>query len=345
VYIRFGNRGRGTSVSGGVKSWVALVVWVVLGVGASPRQPVGVHDRIGAHIAAQETAWLALRRDLHRHPELSGEEVRTARVVAEALRRAGLDVQTGIGGHGVVGMLTGGRPGPLVAYRADMDAVRSSDPDPVEFRSAVPGVRHICGHDVHVTIGLALASALASVKADLPGRVMFIFQPAEERATGARAMLDAGLFARDRPAAIFGLHVAPFDAGMLSSTAGLMMHPNHVAPGVTNDAGLFAQARADVIARVGPAAWFDLKEPPPGFSEDFGAFQAQVPGVFFFLGAGNTAAGVQAMPHSPSFVVDEAAIGFGVRAMAAAVVGRLVRTDASGAPASPSRVRPLPLWP
>jgi metal-dependent amidase/aminoacylase/carboxypeptidase family protein len=224
-------------------------------------------------------------------------------------------------------MLNGGRPGPLVAYRADMDAVRSTAPDPVAFQSLRPGIRHICGHDVHVTIGLALASALARVEADLPGRVMFIFQPSEENATGARAMLSAGLFTNARPDAIFGVHSAPFDAGRLSSKTGLMMHPNRIAPGVTNHDGLFASAKADVVAVVGASAFFDLDAPPPGFSEDFGAFQAEVPGVFFFLGVGNAAKGIAAMPHSPNFVVDESAIPFGVKAMAAAVVGRLARKD------------------
>jgi metal-dependent amidase/aminoacylase/carboxypeptidase family protein len=254
---------------------------------------------------------------------LSGQEVRTAKVVADRLRTLGLEVRTGIGGHGVVGILTGGRPGPLVAYRADMDAVRSAAPDPVAFPSLEPGIRHICGHDVHVTIGLALASALAQVKADLPGRVMFIFQPAEERATGARAMLNDGLFAAGKPDAIFGLHSAPFDAGLVSSKAGLMMHPNRIAPGVTNHDELFAAAKADVVASVGAPAFFDLQAPPEGFSEDFGAFQAEIPGVFFFLGVGNAAKGIAAMPHSPNFVVEESAIPFGVKAMAAAVIGRL----------------------
>lgn len=284
-----------------------------------------VHKRIAAHLDATAAEWVAVRRDLHQHPELSGQEVRTSKVVADRLRKLGLDVRTGIGGHGVVGVLTGGRPGPLVAYRADMDAVRSTAPDPVAFPSVEPGIRHICGHDVHVTIGLALASALAQVKADLPGRVMFVFQPSEENATGARAMLNAGLFAAGKPDAIFGLHSAPFDAGLLSSKPGLMMNPNPTAPGVTNHDALFAAAKADVVAVVGAPAFFDLQAPPQGFSEDFGAFQAEVPGVFFFLGVGNAAKGIAAMPHSPTFVVEESAIPFGVKAMAAAIVGRLGR--------------------
>ena len=113
--------------------------------------------------------------------------------------------------------------------------------------------------------------------------------------------------------------------GLVSSKPGLMMHPNAIAPGVTNHDELFASAKADMVAVVGAPAFFDLQAPPEGFSEDFGAFQAEVPGVFFFLGMGNAAKGIAAMPHSPNFVVEESAIPFGVKAMAAAVVGRLAR--------------------
>ena len=305
---------------------VATVTLICLTAFSVRAQRSDVPTRIAAYLDSTAAEWLAVRRDLHQHPELSGQEVRTAKVVADRLRTLGLEVRTGLGGHGVVGILRGGRPGPMVAYRADMDAVRSTSPDPVAFPSLTPGIRHICGHDVHVTIGLALASALAHVKADLPGRVMFIFQPSEENATGARAMLTAGLFAESKPDAIFGLHSAPFDAGLLSSKPGLMMHPNAIAPGVTNHDALFASAKADVVAVVGAQAFFDLQAPPQGFSEDFGAFQAEVPGVFFFLGVGNAAKGMAAMPHSPNFVVEESAIPFGVKAMAAAVIGRLSST-------------------
>lgn len=128
-----------------------------------------------------------LRHDLHRHPEISGQEMRTARVVAERMRAAGLEVRTGIGGHGVVAILRGGRPGPLVAYRADMDAVPSNDPDPSAIKSEAPGVRHICGHDLHVTVGVGVAEALARWRGAIAGSVMFIFQPSEERVSRTEA--------------------------------------------------------------------------------------------------------------------------------------------------------------
>jgi len=108
-------------------------------------------------IEALRAELIEVRRDLHRHPEVSGEEERTAGVVARRLEALGLEVRTGVGGHGVVGLLRGAKDGPLLAFRADMDAVPSTAPDPVEFRSVNEGVRHICGHDIHTTIGLALA--------------------------------------------------------------------------------------------------------------------------------------------------------------------------------------------
>lgn len=183
----------------------------------------GVSPRALRTLASLEAELIAFRRDLHRHPEVSGAEERTAGLVAKRLRALGLETRTGVGGHGVIGILRGGKPGPVIGYRADMDAVYSNDPDPVEFRSVVPGIRHICGHDVHTTIGVALAAALAPHRADLAGTVMFIFQPAEERATGALAMLNAGAFRDPAPIAIYGVHTAPFPVGQLATVAGDMM--------------------------------------------------------------------------------------------------------------------------
>ncbi len=308
------------NAGGAVIAFTTLTLTVSL---AMRQAPVDLHPRVAAHIDAHQAEFIALRRDIHRQPELSGREVRTAEIVATRLKALGLEVRTGVGGHGVVGILKGEKPGPLVAYRADMDAVPSTQPDPAPFPSEVPGVRHICGHDVHVAIGVGLASALASVRRDLPGRVMFIFQPAEERAAGARAMLDDGLFATDKPVAVFGVHTAPLEVGRITSKAGLMMYSNAIAAGVTNDAALYASATRDLVAVVGKDAFVELNAPPAGFSEDFGEYQKLVPGVFFFLGLSNAARGVNAMPHSAGFDVDEAGIAFGIRAMAAVVIGRL----------------------
>ena len=163
---------------------------------------------------------IEIRRDIHRHPEVSGREERTAGVVAGRLRALGLEVRTGVGGHGVVGLLRGASPGPIVAFRADMDAVASTDPDPVDFASTVEGVRHICGHDIHTTVGLALAEGMAAIRDELAGSVMFIFQPAEENATGARAMLEDGAFDSLVPDAIFAYHTAPLEVGEVGTKRG-----------------------------------------------------------------------------------------------------------------------------
>jgi amidohydrolase len=154
------------------------------------------------------------RRDLHMHPELSNREERTARVVAERLRALGLEVKTGVARHGVVGILKGGRPGPVVAVRADMDALPIDETMDVPYKSQNPGVKHACGHDVHTTVGLGVAEVLAGMRDRVPGTVQFIFQPAEEGAPtgeegGARLMIKEGVLEAPRPAAIFGLHVMP----------------------------------------------------------------------------------------------------------------------------------------
>ncbi len=379
---------------------------------AQPR----LFQRVSDSLSAMESALSAVRRDLHQHPELSLQEKRTSGVVADYLNTLGLEVRTGVGGYGVVGILRGGMPGPVVAYRADMDAVPSRDADPVEFRSVVPGVRHICGHDIHTTVGLGLAAGLASVRAELSGTVVFVFEPAEENVAGARAMLADGVFTT-KPDAIFAIHTAPLAVGQLGTIAGTMMawrdratvrltgtgdlvraadsvaglirsvgtvplslgavprgagfilaqlasntagagqrtlvgsisvaddassdraraqiaqlvgrmslpdvavaveYEKRWIPGVTNDVQLTQTATASVRRVFGEAAVQNLSTISPAFSEDYGAFQAVVPGAFFYLGVGP-----DGMPHSPGYVADEAAIVFGARSMAAAILDRL----------------------
>lgn len=180
-------------------------------------------DRVDERLSAKRDELIAVRQDLHQHPELSGQEVRTARVVAERLRRLGLEVRTGVGGHGVVAILTGAAPGPRIAVRADMDAVRSEAPDPVVFRSRTPGVRHICGHDIHTTVVLALAEGLATIREALAGSVVLVFQPAEETATGARAMIADGALEGLRPDAFLSLHTAPLEVGQIGSRPGRLL--------------------------------------------------------------------------------------------------------------------------
>ncbi len=214
-------RSVGSTCRWGARGIVALVLLAPPGVHAQPQATLQAD--VSERLEALRHELIEVRRDLHRHPEVSGEEARTAGVVAERLRKLDMRVRTGVGGHGVVALLTGAHPGPMVAFRADMDAVRSSAPDPVEFRSVRPGVRHICGHDIHTTIGLALAEGLAAVRDQLHGSIMFIFQPAEERATGARAMLADDVFGDVKPDAIFAYHTAPFEVGRMATATGTLM--------------------------------------------------------------------------------------------------------------------------
>ena len=175
-------------------------------------------DSAAAALNEQLVAW---RRDLHAHPELGNREFRTAGVVADHLRALGLDeVRTEVAHTGVVGLLKGALPGPVVALRADMDGLPVAERADVPFASKVTatwnnetvGVMHACGHDAHVAILMGVASILAGLKAQLRGSVKFIFQPAEElppegEEGGARLMIEEGALENPVPDAIFGLHV------------------------------------------------------------------------------------------------------------------------------------------
>ena len=179
---------------------------------------------------------MAWRRDFHQHPELSNREQRTAKVIAEHLQRLGLEVKTGVAHHGVVGVLRGGRPGPVVALRADMDALPVVEEVDLPFKSAVRstyngqevGVMHACGHDAHMAILMGVAEILAGMKASIPGTVKFIFQPAEEGVPtgengGAKMMIEEGVLENPRVDAIFGLHVFPFEVGKATWRSGGLM--------------------------------------------------------------------------------------------------------------------------
>src|SRR5512146_2399710 len=152
----------------------------------------------------QITAW---RRDLHEHPELSNREVRTAKLIADELKKLGYSVRTGIARTGVTGVLVGGKPGPRLAIRADIDALPVTEQVDLPFASKAKGeylgktvgVMHACGHDAHTAMTLGLAVILAKMRADLPGEVMLIFQPAEEgppagEEGGAPLMVRDGVF-------------------------------------------------------------------------------------------------------------------------------------------------------
>ncbi|MEU1431909.1 amidohydrolase [Nocardia sp. NPDC005746] len=166
--------------------------------------------------------WQQVYRHLHAHPELSGEERATARLVADELRALpGWEVTENVGGTGVVGVLHSG-PGPVVWLRADMDGLPVQEETGLDYASTVPGVMHACGHDVHVT---ALLGACAELSANpLPGTVVALFQPAEENGSGAQDMLNDGLLDRfPTPRIVLGQHVGPLPAGLILSRPGTLM--------------------------------------------------------------------------------------------------------------------------
>lgn len=195
-------------------------------------------ERIAVLTAALEAQVIAWRRDLHQHPELGNREFRTASLVAEHLRSLGFDdVKTGVAHTGVVGLLKGGLPGGVVALRADMDGLPVTEEVDLPFASKVRavwngdevGVMHACGHDCHVAILMGVASILASLRADIPGTVKFLFQPAEEMPPegeegGAALMIKEGALENPTPQAIFGLHVTSRqNAGVIGYRSGPTM--------------------------------------------------------------------------------------------------------------------------
>lgn len=191
-------------------------------------------ESLAAAVDADVLAW---RRDIHQHPELSNRETRTAKLVADHLRSLGLQPKTGIAHTGVVAVLKGGRPGPRIALRADMDALPVTEQVELPFASKVTteyrgertGVMHACGHDTHTSILMGVAQALVAMKDELPGEVMFVFQPAEEgppegEEGGAELMLKQGVFRDFTPEAVFGLHVfSTLNAGQIGVRGGPTM--------------------------------------------------------------------------------------------------------------------------
>ena len=154
---------------------------------------------------------VSLRRYLHRHPELSGEEYGTSEKVQEELEKRGISFSSGYAGTGVLGVIAGGRPGRTVALRADMDALPIREENDHDFVSENEGVMHACGHDAHMAMLVGAGRLLDEIKDELPGRVLLVFQPAEENSPigGARPMMDDGVFREHQPEAIFAQHVWP----------------------------------------------------------------------------------------------------------------------------------------
>ncbi|MCC6463425.1 MAG: amidohydrolase [Saprospiraceae bacterium] len=191
-------------------------------------------DRLAAQVEPKVIDW---RRDLHEHPELSNREFRTAEKVAAHLKSLGLEVRTGIAHTGVVGILKGGKPGPVVGLRADMDGLPVVERVDIPFKSQVKstyngeevGVMHACGHDTHVAILLGTAEVLSQLRKDLAGTIVFIFQPAEEgppegEEGGAELMAKEGVLDNPKIEALFGLHInAQTEVGTIKYRSGGIM--------------------------------------------------------------------------------------------------------------------------
>ena len=167
---------------------------------------------------------IATRRDFHQHPELAFEEIRTSRIVAEELQQLGLEVQTGVGKTGVVGILEGNQPGKTVLLRADMDALPIQEANEADYASTVPGIMHACGHDGHTAMALGLARLISPLREQLHGRIKFVFQPAEEVGGGARAMVTDGVLDDPQPDVSLGMHLwNELPVGTYGIIAGAMM--------------------------------------------------------------------------------------------------------------------------
>ena len=212
---------------------VLLLVATVSSPMVASQTPAGLaalRSRVEALATELHPSVIEIRRDIHRNPELGFREKRTSGLIADKLRTLKFDeVRTGVGGTGVVGVLKGGKPGPVVAVRADMDALPIQEVNDVPYKSTVPNVKHACGHDGHMSIALGVAEMFSRLRADLPGTVVFLFQPAEEGdpdggKTGAVRVLEDWPFTNPTPSAVFGLHILPtLRAGQIAYNVGPAM--------------------------------------------------------------------------------------------------------------------------
>ena len=198
---------------------------------------ITLDQRIDDAAKKVEAKVIACRRDIHQHPELGNRETRTSKIIADRLRELGIEVKTPVAHTGVIGILRGGKPGRVVALRADMDALPVVEQVDVPFKSTVRttfnghevGVMHACGHDAHVAILLGVAEVLSGIRDEIPGTVKFLFQPAEEGAPegeegGAKLMVKEGALDNPKVDAVFGLHVTSrYPVGEIAYRSGSMM--------------------------------------------------------------------------------------------------------------------------
>ncbi|AMN49306.1 M20 family metallopeptidase [Psychrobacter sp. P2G3] len=210
---------------------------LVVGIVACSTFSAHANINIDKEVKSVEKKVIEWRRDIHKHPELSNRETRTAAIVAKHLKSLGMQVETDIAHTGVVGFLKGAKPGPTVMLRADMDALPVTEKADVPFKSTIVtkymgedvGVMHACGHDTHVAMLMGTAEVLAAVKNELHGNIMFVFQPAEEGAPegeegGAELMLKQGIFKKYKPEVAFGLHVmSSLNSGQIGYRSGPIM--------------------------------------------------------------------------------------------------------------------------
>jgi amidohydrolase len=222
--------------------WTPLLAFVLPlsampAISAIPATAQDLSARIDQAVQSTAPEIVEIRHRLHQNPELSNRETETAALVADYLKKIGLEPRTGVAKTGVVAVLKGGRPGPVIAVRADMDALPVTEQTDLPFKSTKRdtflgqevGVAHACGHDIHTSVQLGVASVLKSIQKDLPGTVIFIFQPAEEgpppgEEAGAPLMLKEGVFGDAKPKAIFALHSFPdLEVGQVGYNAGPTM--------------------------------------------------------------------------------------------------------------------------
>jgi amidohydrolase len=215
---------------------VFLLLLSFSGLNAQDKDFEALRKAIDLKIDDIEAKTIQWRRHFHEYPELSNQEFETAKIIADHLRNLGLEVKTGIAKTGVTGLLVGGKPGPVVAIRADMDALPVTEDVDLPYASKVTaiyngqetGVMHACGHDGHMAILMATAEVLTSVREELPGSVKFIFQPAEEMAPneeswGAELMISEGVLEDPVPDVIFGLHMLPGPARSIRYNSNAIM--------------------------------------------------------------------------------------------------------------------------
>ncbi|MDC8830601.1 M20 metallopeptidase family protein [Alteromonas gilva] len=210
-----------------------------------------LHSSIAQHATEINDELISLRRDLHQHPELSGNELRTEKMIAEYLRALGLDVITGIGGHSVVAKLDTGKAGKHIGWRADIDAIAVKSHNDLPFSSVNKGVGHHCGHDVHTAIALGMANVLASLKESLSGTYVFVFQPAEEDFSGAKSMITAGVFDTISLDEFYAAHISPMPSGVVASKPGYLYadykQVNLTFDALANNEALIATAKQTIL--------------------------------------------------------------------------------------------------